>query len=148
MSGGASGAAGSVAARCGRQRWNGWPHRGRRVGKRGSGGSSGAGGTSVVVDAGPEAGPVGICNYANPITLLYRWWPTDAGTSRLDFSFKLVNGSAQAIRLDTITARYYLTNEIATPATLVSYGDLLPRQRHHVARHRQSPPDEPTGRGR
>jgi cellulose 1,4-beta-cellobiosidase len=96
---------------------------GGSTGGAGAGGSAGAGGARTT-DAGQDAGPVGICNYANPITLLYRWWPNEAGASRLDFSFKLVNGSAQTISLDSITARYYLTNEIAAPSATVVYGDV------------------------
>jgi hypothetical protein len=67
---------------------------------------------------------VGICNYANPINLLYRYVPVDAGASLVDFSFKLVNGSTQTLQLNTVVFRYYFTNEIAAPMALVAYGDV------------------------
>jgi len=85
-----------------------------------SGGSSGSGGGTV--DAGFAAAPTGICSYSNPITLLYTHWPT--ATTLIDFSFKLVNGSTQSISLNSVTVRYYLSNEIASPTATVTYGDI------------------------
>jgi hypothetical protein len=113
-SAGGSGGAGAGGAGAGRGGASG----GGAAGAGGAGGPGGSGGTSV------DAGPLGICNYSNPITLLYRNWPREAGASVLDFSFKLVNGGTQAIALNTIIVRYYLANEIASPTTLVSYGDV------------------------
>jgi cellulose 1,4-beta-cellobiosidase len=50
--------------------------------------------------------------------------PIDGGTPKVDLSFKLVNGSTQAIQLSTIIARYYFTNEIAAPMAVIQYGDV------------------------
>jgi hypothetical protein len=126
IDGGSDSAGGGAGAAAGAAGTAGNGASGGAAGSAGIGGSAGSGGTGGTrsVDAGSDAGPLGICNYANPIILLYRWWPIEAGASRLDYSFKLVNGSTQMISLSAVTARYYLTNEIASPSAVVAYGDV------------------------
>jgi hypothetical protein len=71
--------------------------------------------------------------------------PSDAGTRFVDFAFKIVNGGTTTLQLSTITARYYLTNEIAAPMAVATYGDVCCPDKvvtTHVAAtiHPMSPP--------
>jgi hypothetical protein len=79
----------------------------------------------VVSEAGTDAGwldgGVGRCDNQAPIRL-YEWnvaVPTT--TDNMDFVVKLENHTLMPVPLQSLTARYYFTNEIAKPWTVTVY---------------------------
>jgi hypothetical protein len=77
------------------------------------------------VTPGPEGGAVGRCDNQAPIRL-YEWNVDIASsTNSLNFAVKLENHTNAPIPLQSLTARYYITNELVMPWTVqVYYADI------------------------
>jgi hypothetical protein len=96
--------------------------------------------------AGSESG-VGSCDTQSPIGL-YEWALALASTTdNVNFIVKLENRTLTPVGLESLTARYYFTNEIAMPWTLsVYYSDIccsVPNVRidsHVIASYRAMSP--------